>query len=400
MTDERPFSGLRVFDATQGIAGPHATMLLGLHGADIVKVEPLEGDWGRFVGRSYEDFSAHYLAFNRGKRSIALDLKSEAGRGIAQNLAAEADIVVEAFRPGVMAGFGLGYDDVSTHRPDVVYCSISGFGHEGPNRERRVSDSIIQAFSGMMIMNKDSRGMPQRIGMIAIDVMTGLYAFQSISAAMLTRFRFGRGAFIDCNMMQSAAAFQSAKILEHYLEGDEPTALFVPLGPMPTADGFINISGVKHAHYVAICETIGRPDLIEDTRFADRTTRLGNADELLEIVHGEFVKKTTADWQELLSEAGIMNAPIADYGDFLADGHVQATDSVSYARHAGVGDIPIVNIPGTPRVEPDGFAAGAPHLGEHSREILSQAGYGSSEIDELISSAAVGDYGSTKDAWV
>lgn len=395
MRDEQPFSELRVFDATQGVAGPHATMLLALHGADVVKVEPLDGDWGRYIGRTYEDFSAHAIAFNRAKRSIALDLKSPAGRGVAQKLAGQADIVVEAFRPGVMDRFGLGYDEVKAQRPDLVYCSVSGYGQEGPNQDRKVSDSIIQAFSGMMIMNKDNLGMPQRVGMIAVDVMTGLYAFQSISAALLKRFRFGGGAYIDCNMMQSAAAFQSAKILEHFLEDGEPHVLFAPLGPMPTADGFINISGVKQEHYIAICNTLDRPDLITDRRFAEQSERLRNAAELLDIVHGEFVKKPTAAWQELLSEAGVMNAPIADYDDFLAHSHVQATDGIIYASHAAVGEIPMINIPGTPGLEPGSFAATAPHLGEHSREILREAGYPAGEIDELISAAAVGQYAAT-----
>ncbi len=397
MTEERPFAGLRVFDATQGIAGPHATMLLALHGAEVVKVEPLEGDWGRYIGQTYDDLCAHAIAFNRGKRSIALDLKSEAGRGVAQNLAREADIVVEAFRPGIMDGFGLGYEDVKIHRPEVVYCSVSGYGQVGPNRDRRVSDSIIQAFTGMMTMNKDTRGVPRRIGMIAVDVMTGLYAFQAISAALMTRFRHGRGAYIDCNLMQSAAAFQSAKILEHYLEAGDPTALFVPLGPMPTADGFINISGVKHEHYVAICKTIGRPDLIEDARFAERAERLKNADELLEIVFGEFRKKSTAEWQALLLAAGIMNAPIADYDDFLNDGHVQSTDTIAYTSLRDVGDIPIMKIPGTPDPEPDSLDMRAPHIGEHSREILSEAGYARSQIDELVSSKSVSAYGTASE---
>jgi crotonobetainyl-CoA:carnitine CoA-transferase CaiB-like acyl-CoA transferase len=137
--DERPFSGLRVFDATQGVAGPHATMLLALHGADVVKVEPLAGDWGRSIGRTYDDYSAHGIAFNRAKRSIALDLKSEAGRAVAQELARGADIVVESFRPGVMHRFGLGHEQLSAQRNDLIYCSVSGFGQRGPWRDRKVS---------------------------------------------------------------------------------------------------------------------------------------------------------------------------------------------------------------------------------------------------------------------
>ena len=390
MTDERPFAGLRVFDATQGIAGPHGAMLLALHGADVIKVEPLGGDWGRFVGLTYEDLGAHSMAFNRGKRSIAIDLKSDAGRATAQKLAFESDIIIEAFRPGVMDKFGLGYEEVKAQNPEIIYCSVTGYGQKGPNRDRKVSDAIIQAFSGLMYTNKDDRGVPRRIGMIAIDVITGLYAYQAISAAVLKRFRFGGGAYIDCNLMQSAAAFQSAKIIEHVLEGGAPQALSAPVGTMPTSDGYINMSVVKQEHYVLVCEALGRPDLVEDPRFKELPERLRRADELLEIVHAEMVKKTTAEWQALLSDAGIMNAPISTYDEFLADPHTAEAEAVVYANLDGVGEIPMVNIPGIPNIVPDSFDASVPHLGEHSRDILAEAGYDDAAIDELIATKAIG----------
>ncbi len=390
MADERPFAGLRVFDATQGVAGPHGTMLLGLHGADVVKLEPLEGDWGRFIGRTYGDYSAHGLAFNRAKRSIALDLKSDDGLAAAQKLAFEADIVVESFRPGIMERFGLGYEQVKAHKPDVIYCSVSGFGQSGPYRDVKTSDSIIQAFSGLMTINKDGHGVPQRLGIIAIDVMTGLYQFQAVSAAVLARFRFGRGAHIDCNMMQAAAAFQSAKIIEHVLEGGEPQVLFAPIGTMPTADGYINISAVKEEHYRAICHALDRPDLIEDPRFKDRPERLARADELLAIVHIETRKKSTEEWAKLFTDAGIMNAPVYDYDHFLNDPHVADVGGVSQLNFDGVGEIPMANYPGLPPIEPGSPDAAVPHIGEHSRDILAEAGYDANAIDAMVNSGAVG----------
>jgi len=389
MTDDRPLSGLKVFDATQGIAGPHSTMLMALNGAEVNKIEPLGGDWGRYVGKVWGDHCAHSAAFNRGKRSLALDLKSDAGRAIAQKLAFEADIVVEAFRPGVMDRFGLGYEEIKAQNPKVIYCSVTGYGQRGPNRDRKVSDAIMQAFSGMMYMNKDGQGTPRRIGMIAIDVLTGLYAYQAVASALLARFRYDRGAYIDCNLMQASAAFQSAKILEHVLEGGAPTALSAPIGTMPTADNFINVSVVKEEHYVALCEALERPDLITDARFAELPERLSRAEELLEIVHVEFRKKTTAEWQAMLSAAGIMNASISDYGDFLDDAHVAEAEAYALGAQDGMGEIPLVNIPGFPAAVPGSFDATAPHLGEHSRAILTEAGYETADVDQMIADGAV-----------
>lgn len=379
-----------MFDATQGVARPHGTMLLALHGADVVKVEPIEGDWGRFIGRTYDDLSAHAIAFNRAKRSIAIDLKSDGGRAIAQKLAFEADIVVESFRPGVMEKFGLGYEQLKAHKPDVIYCSVSGFGQQGPNRDKKTSDTIMQAFSGLMTVNKDGQGVPRRIGMIPIDVMTGLYSFQAISAAVLARFRFGRGAHIDCSMLQAVSAFQSAKIIEHVLEGDVPQVLFAPLGTMPTADGYINVSGVKEEHFVAICNTLDRPDLIDDPRFKERADRLERADELNAIAHEEFKKRPTAEWATLLSAAGVMNAPVYGFGELLADPHVAAVNGVAHIEHPGVGEIPIANIPGLPKIEPGQTNARTPHIGENSRDVLREIGLGDEAINDLIVTQAVG----------
>ncbi|HKK31465.1 MAG TPA: CoA transferase, partial [Alphaproteobacteria bacterium] len=180
----RAFEGIRVFDATQGVAGPHCAMLLAQHGADVVKLEPMAGDWGRAIGKKHGEHSAYGLAVNRGKRSIAVDLKNPEGVAIAKRLAAGADVVLESFRPGVMGRFGLDYASVKTGNPSVIYLSVTGYGQEGPYSKRPVTDSVIQAYSGWMSINKDKDGLPQRISIIAVDVMTGLYAFQAVAPAL------------------------------------------------------------------------------------------------------------------------------------------------------------------------------------------------------------------------
>ena len=175
-----------------------------------------------------------------------------------------------------------------------------------------------------MSINRDASGTPQRIGMIAVDVMTGLYAYQAISSALLRKFRFGKGAYIDCSLMQSAAAFQSAKVMEHYLEGGAPQVLYVPVGTMQTADGYINITAMRERHYVSLCKVLGREDLADDPRYNAREKRIEREAELMPVIREAFLKRTTAEWAEALTEEGVMNAPVSTYSHFLEDEHVKA----------------------------------------------------------------------------
>ena len=397
MPTPMPLEGVKVFDATQGVAGPHSTMLLAQHGAEVAKLEPLDGDWGRTLGKTYGDQCAHSVVFNRGKKSLAMDMKNKAAQEVAFRLASEADVVVESFRPGVMARFGIGYEQVKAVNPEVIYLSVTGFGQQGPYNRLPVTDSVIQAFSGWMSINRDTSGTPQRIGMIAIDVMTGLYAYQAISSALLRKFRFGKGAYIDCSLMQSAAAFQSAKVMEYYLEGGAPQVLYVPVGTMRTADGFINVTAMREHHYVSLCKVLGRGDLAGDPRYSTREKRIEREAELMPIVRAEFLKRTTAEWAEALTEAGVMNAPVSTYDHFLADEHVRTVESVSWMEHPGMpGALPLSNIPGLAKVGSNEVLDTAPHIGEHSREILLREGWTPAQVEELIAAGAVGEMMETK----
>lgn len=388
MTDNKAFSGIKVFDATQGVAGPHSTLLLAQHGADVIKLEPLDGDWGRSLGKVYDDYCASAITFNRGKRSIALDLKHEDGVKTAQKLAYDADVVVESFRPGVMGRFGLGYDDVKKHNPNVIYLSVTGFGQDGPYRDLPVTDSVIQAFSGWMSINRDTSGAPQRIGMIAIDVMTGLYAFQAMSAALMRKFRFGEGGYIDCSLMQCAAAFQSYKITEHFLEDGKPQVLYVPVGTMETADGYINITAMRDRHYVSLCQVIGREDLIDDERFNNRDKRVAREAELMPMIREAFKHKTTDEWANLLTEAGVMNSPVSTYDNYMADEHVKHVGSIAMVDHQDMSKLPLANIPGLPPIASGDGLSECPHIGQQTSEILRSAGFSDAEIAGLIESKA------------
>ena len=390
MSDELPLSGIKVFDATQGVAGPHATMLLAQHGADVTKIEPLEGDWGRTLGKMYGDLCAHAITFNRGKKSLALDLKNEEGKAIAQKLAREADVVVESFRPGVMARFGLSYEDIKKHNPKVVYLSLTGFGQTGPNSKLPTTDSVIQAFSGWMTLHRDSEGTPMRSGMIAVDVMTGLYAFQALSAAILRQVRFGKGSYIDCSLMQAAAAFQSAKVTEYFLENGEPQVLYVPVGTMKTKDGYLNVTAMREHHYVGLCKVLGRDDLAADPRYNTREKRIEREKELMPIVRAEFLKRTTDEWARELTEAGVMNAKVNTYQDFMDDAHVKAVNGLAWIDHQGLGRMPMANIPGLPSIVEGSPLAECPHTGQHTVEVLKRNGFSEAEINRLLAAKAIG----------
>ena len=389
MSEEKAFSGIKIFDATQGIAGPHSTLLMAQHGAEVNKIEPIDGDWGRTLGKVYDDYCAAFLGFNAGKRSISLDLKHDDGIAVAQKLAYEADVVTESFRPGVMKRFGLDYETVKKHNPDVVYLSVTGFGQDGPYNGLPVTDSVIQAFSGWMSINRDVQGTPQRVGMIAIDVMTGLYAFQALSTALIRRFRFGGGCYLDCSLMQAAAAFQSYKIMEHHLEGGAPQVLYVPVGTMETADGHINITAMRDRHYVSLCEVLGLEHLIDDERFNTRDKRVAREGELMPMIRAEFRKRTTAEWAEALTEAEVMNAPIATYDDFLANEQVEAVNAISWVEHPSMEKLPLANIPGLPAFENGGANTESPHVGQQTVDILSAAGYDDAAIKALAESGAI-----------
>src|SRR6185312_6164887 len=284
------FDGITVLDFTQGIAGPHASMLLALHGADVIKIEPLEGDWGRALG---------------------------------EKLAAKADVVMESFRPGVIKRLGFGYDDIRKVNPKVVYCSVSGFGQTGPYSKRPTVDGLIQAFSGMMVMNKLPDGTPWRQGMIAVDVTTGLYTFQALSTAIMRQFRFGEGCFIDSSLMKSAAAFQGGKLMEWIFSNGAPPVLYMPAGSYKTKNGYIMVSAMRPHHFKLLFELIGRADIAADPELQSHEARIRNAPKIIKALQETMPSKTTEEWIAILQPKDVFCERVNNYTDFLDHEHVR-----------------------------------------------------------------------------
>jgi crotonobetainyl-CoA:carnitine CoA-transferase CaiB-like acyl-CoA transferase len=387
-THEAPYRGLRVLDFGQGVASPYCAMLLGVYGADVVKIEPPQGDWSRYLGTTYGTHTALSSVYNRGKRSLCLDLKHAEGAAIASHLALSCDVLIEGFRPGVAARLGIGYEALAKDNPGLIYLSVSGFGQSGPYAQRPGSDSVAQAFSGLVSVNVGNDKLPHRVGTTISDVATGVYAFQAIATALFARAAVGKGRWIDVNLAQSTAALLGHKAAEYVLEGGAPRALNVPAGSYQTGDGWMMVTLVNEAQYQRLCAAVGRDDLAHDARFADFARRADSADLLIAQLRDLFLLQSTETWLAKLHSADIIAERILNPGDWLNNVHVEATKGAVCHDTPGVGPVYAARTPGVASLSEDSLRP-APDIGAHNREILLEAGFSSDAIDRLVKSGIV-----------
>ena len=390
MSFERPYHGLRVVDLGQGVAGPYCAMLLARHGADVIKVEPFEGDWSRSLGPRYGDNTAYSVGANLGKRSIALDLKSEAGRAVVERMIPTADVFVEGFRPGVIDRLGLSYDRLRAINPGLVYLSVSGFGQEGPLSEKPAMDPILQAFTGFMAENKGPDGVPHRTPTIIVDMATALYAHQAVVAALYAKARGAPGRRVNASLMEGAANLQAIRMMSAYREGELKVA-GAPGGTYPTSDGgWIQLGAVKNHEFQGICKVLGLDDVATDPRFTNNSDRVTHAPYLSGRVREVIKTKPAAEWRERLTRAGLQNEVVQTYDQFVRHPHTAATGLIGWTVQPG-SDVAWAtpNPPGTPRLETGTPEAVAPSLSQHAREILGELGYAPAEIERLVAAKAV-----------
>jgi crotonobetainyl-CoA:carnitine CoA-transferase CaiB-like acyl-CoA transferase len=373
-------TGVRVADFTRVLAGPLATMVLADLGADVVKVErPDVGDdtrtWGPpFVG---ED-AAYFLSLNRNKRSIALDLRSPDGVEAARRLARSADVVVENFRPGLMASFGLDHATLSSDRPDLVYCSLVAFGEEGESAARPGYDIIVQALSGLMSFTGQPGGEPTKVGVALLDVICGLYAASAISAALLERERTGKGRRIVVSLYESSLAAMVNQAANFLLGGLVPGPLgnqhpnIVPYQLFDAADRPFILAAGNDRMFERTCEVIGRPELAEDERFASNGSRVTNRDGLIRILSDAFRTRAAEEWLVDLEAAGVPCSPVLRMDEVFAT--AQGSGMVQEVSDAARGTLRLVADP----IRLDGrlppVRRSPPRLGEHTEEILRELG--------------------------
>ena len=385
MLHGKPYKGLTVIDASQGFAAPYCAGLLALYGANVIKIEPPEGDWARNIGKNIAGQTALHIVGNRGKRSISLDLKQPAARQIVHSLAKDCDVFLESFRPGVAARLDISYDKIRTLSPDVLYVSVSGFGQDGPYANRPATDSILQAFTGFMTLNKRPDGTPQRVGMLAVDTAAALHAFQALQAALYARRSGDGGRWLQFDLMRTTASFLAQKIAEAQMEAGQDQILHPPAGAYETSNGWVVFSIVKEEHFARLCRAVGKTELLNDPRFVSAEVRRKNGEQLRTMFANLMKTRTTDDWIERLHANEVLSNPINTVADWLEDAHVKATETVGLVAQPDSGSVEVPIIPGTV-FDPELLA---PAIGGHGREILKEFGFTDAELGEFVAAGVV-----------
>lgn len=392
--EDLPFEGVKVLDLSQGVAGPYCAMHLARNGADVIKVEPTgSGCWSRKLGKPTGDHTAHSVVVNRAKRSLAVDLKTDEGVAIVRRLAKDCDVFIQNYRVGKIDKFGLDYASVKKLNPEVIYCSITGFGPKGPLSDNPATDSVMQAYTGMMSINRDATGTPQRIEMLAIDFSTGLYAFQAVAAALYRKATKGRGAYLETSLLECSLALQEGAMMEHHLQGGAAEPIGMPVGMFKTKDGYMSFNARRDEHFRRFAKLLGREEWLADPRYADARSRVTHRDELMAMLRPIFETKTSDEWIELLSTIDILKAKVNTYEDLFADPQVQAVDAVHWVENDTLGRVPMGTICGQRPPASGDRLTHAPHVGEHTRAILGEMGYDAGEIEKLKASGVVACYG-------
>jgi crotonobetainyl-CoA:carnitine CoA-transferase CaiB-like acyl-CoA transferase len=368
MISAQPLAGILVLDLSQGIAGPYCGRLLADHGARVLKVEPPRGDWMRALGPGPGATSTSALYYNLGKESLVLDLKQAPDLDRALALAARADVVIESSRPGTMAALGLGFDAVRARNPKIVYLTISGFGQTGPRAADPMTDTVAQAFSGYMSINRGRDGIPHKTDTTIIDAVTGQYGFQAVAMALWPGSS-RQASHLDVSLMQSAAAILGPKIMKAAYLGQPPQAINPPAGSYRTSDGWIALTLVREEQFRALVLAIGAPDLATDPRFDSFAARARNLAPLLKIIATRLATATTDEWVARLTRAGVLASRINEFTDWLAEPQVTATNAAPQTEVQAGTFLPAPHNPGQPALDRK-----CPGPGEHTRAILREFG--------------------------
>ncbi len=401
MTDSMPkiLDGVSVLDLSTFVTGGFCSSMLANQGAEVLKVEqPGYGDAIRHSGPPFiNGQSPYYWTVNYGKRSIELDLKNEQARETLYELAEEADIFIQNYRPGVDEKLGIDYETIIEHNDEIIYLAISAFGQTGPWRERSGYDLLIQGMSGIMSVTGEEGGQPVKVGLPMTDLITAMWASFGAMSALYRRESTGQGEYIDLGMLESALPWLTKQAGQVFADR-EPKRMgtkdpvLAPYQTFETKDGFINICILNEKLWGELCDVLDRPDLPTDERFETNADRVDHLDELESEIEATLADKTTDEWIAIIAEeGGIPAGPVYEVEEALDNPQIDARGTISEVEHPEIGTIPVIEHPLKFENADSGFESPPPMLGEHNRDVLEELGYSEAEIDEMVAAGVFGN---------
>lgn len=400
-----PLSGIRVLDLTNVMAGPYCSMVLGDMGADVIKIEHSnKGDSSRSFEPQINGESYCFAVLNRNKKSVALNLKDPSGLKIALDLASKADIILENFRPGVVKRMGLGYETVKSLNPSIIYASLSGFGQTGPYGKKGGYDIIAQGMSGIMLMTGEPGGRPAKVGIAMNDIASGVTALSGILGALIGKFRFGKGQYLETSLLEAGLAWTAWEFGAFFGSGEIPTATgtrhrrAAPYQAYRSADGYVTVGAGSQKLWLVFCEkVVEQHDWPANPLYITQALRVKNADALERDIEAILMRESTAHWVEKMDAAGIPGGPVFGYKQIMNDPHIHARKMVHDIDHPIIGPMKTLGLPIKSSGELNTIRLPAPWLGQHSKEILVQLEYSNDEIQALFAQGAVFDQYPEKD---
>ena len=379
----QPLQGVRVLDLSRVLAGPYCTMVLGDLGADVIKVEPPEGDETRGWGPPFaEGESAYYLCVNRNKRGIVINLKTDEGKKILRDLALQSDVLVENFRPGTLKKFGLDFETLHELNPKLIYCSITGFGQTGSMKDKPGYDFMIQALGGLMSITGEPDGEPMKTGVAVVDLFAGQNAIIAILAALQARTLTGRGQQLDIALFDSQLGWLANVASNYLISGKLPKrhgnahANIVPYQSFQASDGWFAIAVGNDRQFARLCDLIGKPGFAADEKFATNSARVQNRAELIPLLIDIFKTASVSDWLARLDEAEIPCGPIQNFEQVFSMPVVGEREMLVKMEHPTIGKLPLVGSPLKMSETPVEFRLPPPLMGEHTEEVLRELGWG------------------------